>query len=133
MANPAVAIIVTLSQGAESSIMIFAIHQNMKGIITPGVAHQPSTQNFLILPPHKNSTSSTTVFQPDDNMKTVDLEGIHDDDETRLYIQGNYKTTHKAPPILIKTNNPIIFQKKLLFDIKSGTICTYWYVLRIVL
>lgn len=76
MANTAVTIIVILSQEVESSIMIFTIHQTMNGIITPGVAHQPRTQNFLILLPHKNSTSSTILFQPDDDINTVNLKGM---------------------------------------------------------
>lgn len=82
MANPAVAIIVILSQEVKSSIMIFTIHQIMNGIITPGVAHQPRTQIFLILLPHKNSTSSTAFFQPDDDINTDNLEEMRSDMHT---------------------------------------------------
>lgn len=114
MANTAVDIIEILSQETESSIKVFTIHQTMKGIMTPGVAHHPRTQNFLILPAHKNSMSSTTVFQPDDGMNIV---------------SDRYKTTSRSDAV-----SDLYIQGRLLFDNKrqwSESICKYIYAHRV--
>lgn len=45
-------------------------HHNVKGIIIPGVAHQPNTQYVTSLVSIKNSISCTSTFQPDKKKKS---------------------------------------------------------------